>query len=95
MKRLEDMNLMDDFLFLTMLSDENYGPKIAAYILETIFRRPVGKVTVHTQKVFYGRDPDLHGIRMDAYIEEDTETGSVKGDVYKYGSVLLYKNRTR
>ena len=80
-KKLDDMNLIDDFLFWTLLSDEVYGPEVARYLLETILRRSVRTVKVHPQRTIYGEDKDLHGVRLDAYIEEDG-TDLVSGDLY-------------
>ena len=81
MKKLEAMNLMDDFLFWTLLSDEQYGPKAAKYMLETILQRPVGKVTVYPQKIIYGEDTDCHRIRMDAYITGENPN-QINGEIY-------------
>ena len=75
------MNLLDDFLFWTLLSDKEYGPKVAQYMLETILQQPVGEVTVHAQEVIYGLDKTLHGIRLDAYID-GPDTSEVRGDIY-------------
>ena len=58
-KKLDDMNLIDDFLFWTLLSDEEYGPEVAKYLLETILRRTVRTVKVHPQRTIYGEDKDL------------------------------------
>ena len=68
--RLRDMNLIDDFLFMTLISHEEYGPEAARYMLSTILQRPIGEVEVHAQKVFYGLNEEQHGIRMDAFIKE-------------------------
>ena len=64
------MNLIDDFLFMTLISHEEYGPEAARYMLSTILQRPIGEVEVHAQKVFYGLNEEQHGIRMDAFIKE-------------------------
>ena len=82
-KDLEQMNLLDDFLFGAMINDERYGEKLSRCILETVFQRPMGNLTVHAQTVFIGAGPKNHGIRLDAYIEEKNEDVSVfAGDVY-------------
>ena len=71
MKKLVEMNLMDDFLFWTLISDTEYGPQFARYLLQVILQRTVGEVKVHAQYSFPGNDTDLHGIRLDAYISEE------------------------
>ena len=80
-RKLEELNLVDDFLFWAVMSDDVYGPKVAEYLLQTVLQKPVRSVKVHTQKTIYGNDTDLHGIRMDAYIEEN-DSEFVKGDLY-------------
>lgn len=79
--QLKDMNLLDDFLFWALMSNEEYGPIAAQYMLETILQQPIGEVEVHTQKVLYGVNEKFHGIRIDAFV---TDTGSplVTGNMY-------------
>ena len=83
-KRLQDMNLIDNFLFWALLSNREYGPKAAQYILETILRRPVGEVTIHAQDAIHGLTEKLHGVRLDAYVESSGDHSSAKtnGDLY-------------
>ena len=85
MKKLEDMNLFDDFLFWHLLANKSFGPDAARIILGTILQKPIGELTVHTQEAVYGVDSDKHGIRMDAYVTEtdlQTGDGTVRGDIY-------------
>ena len=85
MKRLEEMNLFDDFLFWHLLANKSFGPDAARIILGTILQKPIGELTVHTQEAVYGVDSDKHGIRMDAYVTEtdlQTGDGTVRGDIY-------------
>ena len=70
LKKLEDMNLIDDFLFFAMLNDEVVGEEFGRNLLEIIFDRDFGKLKVVPQKVYYGADTDKHGIRLDIYLEE-------------------------
>jgi hypothetical protein len=75
------MNLMDDFLFWTLMAHEEFGPKAARYMLSTILQQQLGEVDVHAQKVLYGWKRTQHGIRMDAYIKEHDSpdvSGSLK-----------------
>ena len=80
-RRLKDMNLMDDFLFWTLMAHEEFGPKAARYMLSTILQQPLGEVDVHAQKVLYGWKMTQHGIRMDAYIKEH-DSPDVSGSFY-------------
>lgn len=68
-RKLEDLNLIDNFLFQQMISQEETGKEFARLLLGTILGRPVRNVTIIPQKGVPGLDTDLHGIRMDAYIE--------------------------
>ena len=71
-KQLEDMNLLDDFLFNEMISNEEYGARFARCLLETILGQKLQRVTVRSQYIQHPSLPEEHGIRMDAYVEEET-----------------------
>ena len=75
-KKLEEMNLLDDFLFFKLLGNDVIGEEFGRYLLEIIFDRKFGRLKVTAQKIFYGQDSDKHGIRLDVYMEEtiDSET---------------------
>jgi len=65
-KKLEELNLVDDFLFGAVLSYPGIGEKFARLLLETVFGRKLGKLTVIPQKTYYGGDTDQHGARHPA-----------------------------
>lgn len=75
-RKLEDLNLIDNFLFQQMISQEESGAEFARLLLGTILGRPVRNVKIIPQKSVPGIDTDLHGIRMDAYIEVYSEEPS-------------------
>ena len=75
-RKLEDLNLLDDFLFGAMVSYPGIGEDFVRKILEVIFAKPFGKLTVVAQKVYPGMDTDMHGARLDVYIEENAESNS-------------------
>lgn len=99
-KELEDMNLVDNFLFGTAVSNEEYGPLIAGTILETIFHRKIKIKNVQSEKVVWPTNPELHGIRLDAYVEEETVAVEL-GNIYdiepekKSGEKTLLPKRCR
>ena len=99
-KELEDMNLVDNFLFGTAVSNEEYGPLITGTILETIFHREIRIKNVQSEKVVWPTNPDLHGIRLDAYIEEEAAAVEL-GNIYdiepekKSGEKTLLPKRCR
>ena len=99
-KDLEDMNLVDNFLFGTAVSNEEYGPLITGTILETIFHREIRIKNVQSEKVVWPTNPDLHGIRLDAYIEEEAAAVEL-GNIYdiepekKSGEKTLAESRKK
>ena len=71
MKDLQEMNLVDDFLVNSLTSHKIYGESASRYILECIFRRKIGKLTVVPQRVLCGENTGDHGIRLDVYLDEE------------------------
>ena len=69
-RKLEDLNLIDNFLFQQMLQQKEDGEEFARILLSTILGRPIRKVRITSQKNITGPDTDKHGIRLDAYIED-------------------------
>ena len=69
-RKLEDLNLIDNFLFQQMLSQEGDGEEFARILLSTILGKPIRKVKIIPQKNILGLDTDRHGIRLDAYIQD-------------------------
>ena len=78
-KKLEELNLLDDFLFGTLISHPVYGERFAGILVKTILNRDVKILKIVSQMNYYGQDTDRHGARLDVYIEE--EDGIVQGDV--------------
>lgn len=81
-RKLEDLNLMDDFLFQTMMSQEEGSEEFARILLSTILGKPIRRVKIVPQKSVPGIDSDRHGIRLDAYIE------AVKNDMFPEGEIF-------
>ncbi len=70
-RRLEDLNLLDDFLFNKIVSHPEYGEQFSRELLRVILGKNVGKLQVIPQKVYYGSHPQFHGTRLDVYLEEE------------------------
>ena len=70
-RKLEELNLLDDFLFGTTMNYLGIGEEFGRTLLRIIFGREYGKLTVVAQKVYYGSDTDRHGARLDVYLEEE------------------------
>ena len=81
-KTLEEMNLLDDFLFGVVLSYPDIGERFVRILLKTIFGREFKHLSVTAQKVLYGVDTSLHGARLDVYIEPEIENSEGTATVY-------------
>lgn len=78
-RKLEELNLLDDFLFGTIMSHPLYGERFARILVKTILNRDIKILKIVSQQNYYGRDTDRHGARLDVYIEE--EGGDWQGEV--------------
>ena len=74
-RKLEELNLLDDFLFNAMLAYPDTGEAFIRKLLETLFDRKFPHLKIRAQESFVGVNTDLRGARLDIYIEED---GSVQ-----------------
>ena len=72
-RKLKELNLIDNFLFGSVVTYPGLGEEFSQKLLEIIFRRRFGKLKVMPQKVYYGSDTHLHGARLDVYLEEQTK----------------------
>ena len=79
-KQLSDLNLIDDFLFYTILSHKEYGVPFARMILEIILQRKIGAIQIHPQHAIYGSDTEHKGVILDVLIEEVYENSSAPGN---------------
>lgn len=79
-RSLEELNLMDDFLFQELLSQKEDGEEFCRILLSTILDKPIRKVQIIPQKNILGIDTSRHGIRMDAYIEDISDEDFLSKD---------------
>lgn len=70
-KKLEELNLIDDFLFTTLLTYPELGNIFTRKVLGIIFDRDFGRLKIHPQKIYPGLNTNLHGSRLDVYIEDE------------------------
>lgn len=80
-KTLEQLSLLDSFLFGSALSYKDYGKEVSHIILKTILGRDVKIRAVNPEKVIFPSKPGLHGVRLDAFIEEEG-TDVAPGSIY-------------
>lgn len=71
MKQLEEMNVIDDFLFSEIMADEENGLEVCRMILSCVLRREVKNIRFTAQKTVPGISERSHGIRLDAYVTEE------------------------
>lgn len=91
-RRLEDLNLLDDFLFQELVTREEEGEKFCQMLLSTILEQKFRNVKVIPQKNISGLSIGHHGIKIDAYIEADAEEEFIH-DFGKEGAVADVKMR--
>ena len=70
-RKLEELNLLDDFLMFTLVNHPKFGEKFSKKLLKIILGKDFKKLKVVPQKVYYGSDTDKHGARLDVYLEEE------------------------
>ena len=70
-RRLQELNLMDNFLFFEMVNHPIYGEPFTQLLLKIILGREVGKLKVIPQKEYYPPDTGMHGARLDVYLDEE------------------------
>lgn len=63
-RKLEELSLMDDFLFNAMLTHPETGEKFTNKILKLLFNREFKNLRVSAQKVYAGMNTDLRGDRV-------------------------------
>ena len=78
---LSELNLMDNFLFHAMLTQEDVGEEFCRIILKIILGKEIRRVKITPQKDIPGIDTNRHGIRMDAYIELVPEGDALDADI--------------
>ena len=76
-RKLKNLNLLDDFLFGAITDHPVWGEPFSRILLETIFQRKFGRLKVLPQKTYPGKDTDLHGARLDVYLEEIPEEAAM------------------
>ena len=70
-KTLQDLNMMDSFLFEATTEDMENAKKIAKIIIKRTTGHAVENLVIEPQKQLKGLSLDRHGIRMDLYMQEN------------------------
>ena len=95
-RSLEELSLIDDFLFQEIISRGEAGEEICRILLSTILGRPIGRVRVTTQKVLAGFDTNQRGIRRIYLYTKGTEGNPSQElrDMLKYMENSIAENVT-
>ena len=84
-KPLEELNVIDDFLFNEIMADEEKGEEVCRMIIGTVLDREVKRITFTPQRTIPGISERKHGIRLDAFIKEfHDENGKDGTDISVY-----------
>lgn len=95
MKPLEEMNVIDDFLFAEIMADEENGLEVCRMILSCVLKRKVENIHFTAQKAVPGVSEQSHGIRLDAYVTEDIGNNKDSGSNIKVYDVEPEKNNSK
>ena len=77
-KSLQELNLINGFLFGASTEDPQNAEFIAKLIIERATGKRVKEVTVTQEKSLLGLDLNYHGIRMDLYVAEHEHNNVVR-----------------
>ena len=80
-RTIESMNLIDGFLFDSVIENPDDARMVIGKILKTVFGREFADIIVTGQKTFQGIDRGYHGIRLDAHVFEDS-AGELTATIY-------------
>lgn len=78
-RKLEELNVLDDFLFQELVTRDEKGERFCQILLSTILEKEIENVKVVSQKSVLGFNTGRHGIKIDAYIEADA-SDTVSGE---------------
>ncbi|WP_155832632.1 hypothetical protein [Butyrivibrio sp. AE3006] len=81
-KAVRSMNLINGFLFDSVMEDNERAKTVAGIILSTVLGQEISDIEVTPQKTFLGIDWGLHGIRFDAQIKPVPESSDLSVTIY-------------
>ena len=70
-RKLEELNVLDDFLLSVLAADEEEGEEFCRELLSILLQREIGQVKVITQKTIMALTPEHRGIRLDVEVNEE------------------------
>lgn len=72
-RKLEELNVLDDFMISTLAADDEVGADFCRELLSILLQRKIGQVKVVTQKTIMALSPEYRGIRLDVEVNEAPE----------------------
>jgi predicted transposase/invertase (TIGR01784 family) len=81
-KIIQSLNLINGFLFDSVLEDEEDAKIVIGHILSSIYNRKVEVEIVRSQKTFLAVDTRFHSIRLDAYVKYAKDNDSLKATIF-------------
>lgn len=72
-RKLEDLNLLDDFLMNAVASDETVGVPFCKRLLSELLQKDIHHIEVITQRVLVPPTPEHRGVRLDVEIKESPD----------------------
>ncbi len=81
-RNIRSMNLINGFLFDSVLENEENAKVVVGKILGRVLGKELSDIKVSSQKVFNGVNTKFHGIRMDAHISKSTDDKKLLATVY-------------
>ena len=73
-QRLEDLNVLDDFMLNAIANDPDVGEPFFREVLSILLERDIGEIIIKAQSVIPGETPELRGIRLDVEIQEQNNS---------------------
>lgn len=70
-RKLEELNVLDDFLLSALAADKEEGEEFCRELLSILLQREIGQVKVITQKTIMALTPEHRGIRLDVEVNEE------------------------
>ena len=81
-RKLEDLNVLDDFMFSAAASDEEVGKEFCRTVLSVLLQKELGEIQITAQKTILPCTPEMRGIRMDVEVKEPLEDTIPSLNVY-------------
>ena len=72
-RKLEDLNVLDDFMFSAAASDEEVGKEFCRTVLSVLLQKELGEIQITAQKTILPCTPEMRGIRMDVEVKDPLE----------------------